>query len=343
MNMTFSYLVSTFFTSYLTHERGLSLNTIASYSDCMRLLVNYTCKRFAIEVEAIDLRIIEPDLVLEFLDHLEQQRDNGPVTRNQRLAAIKAFFHFLARHVPELLLQNERIQAIKLKQTDHRPPPSLTLEEVAALIAAPDPQTLCGARDKALLQLMYNTGARVQELADLTFDDLRFDQPPSVTLTGKGRKTRIIPLWQETVSVLAYYRKVRKEAGVDSSHVFLNIKDAPLTRFGIGRRLDKYAKTAAARCPSLQGRRVTPHVFRHTTALHLIESGNDITIVKDWLGHADIKTTSQYVEVSVERKRKALEKMPPPDGGMPPEAPQWKQPDLLKFLAACSAKVRYVA
>ena len=343
MNMTFSYLVSTFFTSHLAAERGLSPNTIASYSDCMRLLVIYTCERFAIEVEAIDMRMLDPDLILEFLDHLEKTRNNGPVTRNQRLAAIKAFFHFLARYVPELMLQNERIQTIKPKQTDHRPPPSLTLEEVAALIATPDPKTLCGARDKALLQIMYNTGARVQELANLTADDLRFENPPAVTLTGKGRKTRVIPLWQETISVLAHYLQVRKEAEIDSPHVFLNINDEPLTRFGIGRRLDKYVKIAAARCPSLQGRRVTPHVFRHTTALHLIESGNDITIVKDWLGHADIKTTSQYVEVSVERKRKALEKMPPPDGGRPPEMPQWKQPDLMKFLTKCSDKARYVA
>lgn len=343
MNMSFSYLVSTFFTSHLAAERGLSPNTIASYSDCMRLLVSYTCERFAVEVEAIDIRRLDPDLVLEFLDHIEKKRNNGPVTRNQRLAAIKAFFHFLAKHVPELMLQNERLQAIKPKQTDHLPPPSLTIEEVAALIAAPDPKTLCGARDKALLQIMYNTGARVQELADLTVAALHFDNPPAVTLTGKGRKTRVIPLWQETISVLAHYLQLKKEAGVDSAHVFLNIEDEPLTRFGIGRRLDKYAKIAAVRCPSLQGRRITPHVFRHTTALHLIESGNDITIVKDWLGHADIKTTSQYVEVSVERKRKALEKMPPPDGGLPPEQPQWKEPNLMKFLAKCSGKARYVA
>jgi len=343
MNITFSYLVTTFFTSHLAAERGLSPNTIASYSDCMRLLVSYVCKHFGVETEAIDMQMISPELILEFLDSTEKERNNGPATRNQRLAAIKTFFHFLSRNVPELMHQNERIQAIKPKKTDHLPPPSLTVEEVAAIIAVPGPATLLGARDKALLQIMYNTGARVQELADLTVADLHFGSLATVSLTGKGRKTRVIPLWQETVENLSHYIRVRKLADIESDHLFLNIAGKPMTRFGIGRRLDKQVEAAVAQCPSLHARRVTPHVFRHTTALHLIEAGNDIAVVKDWLGHADIKTTSQYLEVSIERKRKALEKLPPPDGGMPPENPKWKQPDLMKFLAECSRKARCVA
>lgn len=343
MNITFSYLVTTFFTSYLASERGLSPNTIASYSDCMKLLVDYLCKRFDIETEALEIQMITSELVLDFLDSIESERHNGPATRNQRLAAIKTFFHFLARSVPELMHQNERIQGIKFKATDHLPPPSLTVEEVAAVLAAPDPTTLLGARDKALLQLMYNTGGRVQELADLTVADLHFDSLATVTLTGKGKKTRVIPLWQETVKCLQHYIAVREEAGIESGHLFLNIKSEPMTRFGIGRRLEKHVEAASAKCLSLCGRRVTPHVIRHTTALHLIEADNDIAIVKDWLGHADIKTTILYVEVSIERKRKALEKLPPPDGGAPPETAKWKQPDLMKFLNECSNKERYVA
>jgi len=343
MNITFSYLVSTFFTSHLSTELGLSLNTVASYSDCMKLLVNYVCKRLGLKPEAIDLRSISPELILDFLATLEKERGNGPATRNQRLAAIKTFFHFLSRSVPELLHQNECIQAIKMKKTDHRPPSSLSVEEVAAILASPDPETLLGARDKALLQLLYNTGARVQELADLRVGDLHFATLATVSVTGKGRKTRIIPLWQETVQFVTHYLEFRKQAGIESEHLFLNTQAAPMTRFGISRRVGLHAEAAVARCSTLQARDISPHTFRHTTALHLIEAGNDITIVKDWLGHADIKTTSQYVEVSVERKRKALEKLPPPDGGLPPESPQWKQPALMEFLANCSRKVRYVA
>jgi integrase/recombinase XerD len=343
MNITFSYLVSRFFTAHLTAELGLSPNTIASYSDCLKLLVNYVCQRLGLEPETIDLRAISAELILDFLDGLEKERGNGPATRNQRLAAIKTFFHFLARNVPELMHPNERIQAIKAKKTDHRPPPSLTLEEVAAILASPQPTTLLGARDKALLQLMYNTGARVQELADITVADLHVAAPATVAVTGKGRKTRVIPLWRETVQIVAHYLECRKQAGIESEHLFLNTQGKPMTRFGIGRRVALHAEAAVARCGTLHARAISPHTFRHTTALHLIEADNDLTIVKDWLGHADIKTTSQYVEVSVERKRKALEKLPPPDGGQPPEIPQWKQPALMVFLTNCSRQARYVA
>ena len=241
MNITFSYLVSTFFTSYLSTERGLSANTIASYSDCMKLLVNHVCKRLGIKPEAIDLRSISPELILDFLDALEKERGNAPATRNQRLAAIKAFFHFLSRNVPELMHQNERLQAIKMKKTDHLPPPSLSVEEVAAILASPDPETLLGARDKALLHLMYNTGARVQELADITVADLHFDALATVSVTGKGRKTRVIPLWQETVQIVAHYLEFRKQVGIESEPLFLNTQGEPMTRFGIGRRVALHA------------------------------------------------------------------------------------------------------
>lgn len=343
MKITFSYLVTTFFTSHLRTELGLSPNSIASYGDGMRLLLNFVCQRLAITSEAIEIQMISPDLVLDFLDALERERKNGPATRNQRLAAIKTFFHFLARHAPELMHHNERIQAIHAKRTDHQPPPSLTVEEVSAILATPDPLTAVGARDKALLQLLYNTGARVQELADLTVAALRFDSLPTVTLTGKGRKTRVIPLWQNTVDILRQYLECRKKRGIESEHLFLNTHGKPMTRFGIGGRVAHYAALAVVRCPSLQARDLSPHTFRHTTALHLIEAGNDIAVVKDWLGHAHIKTTSLYLEVSVERKRKALEKVPPPDGSLPQEPPQWTQPALLAFLSRCSRPGRYVA
>ena len=338
MNPTFSYLVTTFFTAHLSAELGLSANTVASYSDCIRLLVQYLCQRLKIHPEAIDIQVITPDLVLDFLNCMEQDRANATASRNQRLAAIKTFFHFLARTVPELLHANERIQAIRQKSTEHHPPPSLTVEEVDAILARPDPDTLLGARDKALLQLLYNTGARVQELADVTVDDLHFETPMTVTVTGKRKKTRIIPLWKETVEILAYYLECRKQKGIESEHLFLSNRNQPMTRFGIGRRVALHAEAAVAACPSLEARSITPHTFRHATALHLVEAGNDIFAVRDWLGHGHVKTTSLYVEISLERKRKALEKMPPPDGGKLPESPQWTQPAIMEFLMRCSRK-----
>jgi site-specific recombinase XerD len=260
------------------------------------------------------------------------------VSRNQRLAAIKTFFHFLARTVPELLHANERIQAIRMKSVEHHPPASLTVEEVDAILACPDTGTLLGSRDKALLQLMYNTGARVQELADIAITDLHFEMPMTVTVTGKRNKTRIIPLWKETVDILAYYLEYRKQKGIESDHLFLSNRNQPMTRFGISRRVALHAEAAAAACLSLEGRNITPHTFRHATALHLVEAGNDIFAVRDWLGHGHVKTTSLYVEISLERKRKALEKLPAPDGGKPPESPQWTQPALMEFLTRCSRK-----
>ncbi len=343
MKITCSYLVTTFFTSYLTGECGLSPNTIASYSDCMRLLIGYICERCHIDPEAIDLSHIDQPLVLDFLGSLEEQRGNSSVTRNQRLGAIKTFFRFLALHVPELMHQNEQIQAIELKRTDHLPPPSLSVEQITALLRAPEPTSLLGKRDRALLLLLYNTGARVQELADLRIGDIRFEAPGSISLTGKGRKTRTLPLWEQTLELIGEYLQHRPPSSGPSDLLFLSIRGEPITRFGIGRRLKKHAARAAKDCPSLLGQSIHPHLIRHTTALHLIEAGNDIALVRDWLGHADIKTTSQYLEVSLARKRKALEQFPAPDPRSSSEPPKWKDPALLAFLKQCSRKQHYVA
>lgn len=337
--MTFSYIVTTFFTSYLTRERGLAAHTVASYSDAMRLLLDFAGKRCGAEIEKLRLEQLDRELIVDFLDHLESSRGNSAATRNQRLAAIKTFFHFLARSVPELLHLSVTVQAIREKPVDRPPPPSLTVPEVGAILAAPDTGTVLGARDRAMAQLFYNSGARVQELADLKRDDLRAQPCPTVELTGKGRKTRVIPLWQETMATIDHYLALRERAGIASDHLFVSRTGQPMTRFGIGRRIGVLARQAAKTCPTLAGRAITPHVFRHTTALHLIEAKNDIAVAKDWLGHEDLKTTSAYLEVSVRRKCDALEKLPPPAGGEPPELPRWKQPELMALLTRLSRGV----
>jgi integrase/recombinase XerD len=337
--MTFSYLVTAFFQKHLAAECGLAANSIASYSDCIKLLINFACARFAVQPEDLSIDRFTRDLVIEFMDALESKRQNGAATRNQRLAAIKSFFHFLAHNAPEFMHLNETIQAIRQKKTDHTPPPSMTINEVNAIIAVPDPSRFLGARDKAMVKLLYNSGGRVQELADLRICDVRFDTPTTVTLTGKGGKTRVIPLWQDTVEALAYYLKRREPSPIKSDHLLVNVKGQPMTRFGIGRRVERLACEAAHRCPSLHGRCITPHVFRHTIALHLLESNVDIVVVKEWLGHDDLRTTSQYLEVSIERKRAALAKVPPPENCGQTEDPLWKQVDLMAFLTKLSRGV----
>lgn len=343
MTVSFSHLITSFFTNYLAAERGLSENTVASYSDCMKLLINYACDQCKVGPENLLMDMFTRELILDFLSYTETARKNCEATRNQRLAAIKSFFSFLARNIPELMEINTRIQAIRAKKTDHRPPPSLNRDEVEAILAVPDSGTLLGARDSALLQLLYNTGARVQEIADLDISDIRFETPAEITLTGKGRKRRVVPLWAETAEAVLHYLQTREQTGIRSDHLFLNNRNNPMTRFGIGRRTQLYADTAAESCRSLRGRPITPHVFRHTAALHLIEAGNDIFLVRDWLGHQDISTTSQYVEISIDRKRAALEKVPPPTNAAVPELPKWKTPNIIDFLVRLSRKQHYVA
>lgn len=336
--MTFAYAVTGFFTAYLRAERKLARNTITSYSQVIRLFVQFACERFGTTPEKLRLEQLDRELVLAFLEHLESARGNAAATRNQRLAAIKTFLRFLARSMPELMQLSATVQAIAQKQTPSAPPPSLTHSEVQAILAVPDTARILGARDSAMLQLFYNSGARVQEVADLATHHV--DHPAAtVTLTGKGAKTRTVPLWPQTCEAIGHYLALREQAGVTSDQLFTDAAGQPLTRFGIGRRVTQLAQKAADACPSLRDRTVTPHIFRHTTALHLIEAGNDIAVVRDWLGHADLKTTSAYLETSLRRKRDALEKLPPPADGGPRESPRWKQTHIIEFLVRLSRGV----
>jgi len=287
-----------------------------------------------VSFDKLDVRSIDHEVVLGFLDHLETVRHNAPKTRNQRLAAIKTFFRFLALEDPMLADHCDRICAIQAKATEHKVVETLLLDEVQAMVNATDPSNLYGARDQAIFSMFYNTGARVQELVDLELADLRLDKLPQVTLTGKGGKQRVLPLRRETVQALQHYLAMREAQGIVHDRLFLNTRRQPLTRFGINYVVEKSRKRAAEKCPSLAAKHVTPHTFRHTTALHMIQSGTDITGVKQWLGHAHIKTASLYVDIDVEMKRKALEKCknPKPRSTTPEQRPPWLAPETLKFL-----------
>ncbi len=237
-----------------------------------------------------------------------------------------------------MLAACERVCAIRAKNVPHKVMETLDHQEVKAVFDGITANTVHDARDRALLSVMYNTGARIQELIDLDADDIRMEAPFQVKLVGKGRKERIAPLHKETVDEAGRYLRMRREAGSDGNALFLNDRGKRLTRHGALHIVKERVRKAAEAASSLGGRRITPHTFRHTTALHLIQAGVDITVVKEWLGHADIKTTSLYVEINIEMKRKALDSCPPPaqPGGTAGEKPNWRKPEVMKFLHGLS-------
>lgn len=318
-----------FFSHYLPLQKGLATNTILAYRDAVKLLLCFVADTLGGSVDKIKIEDITEKTVIAFLDYVEQKRKCSPRTRNARLAAIRSLFNFIAREEPELLQQCQRIRAIPLKRTQHQPVGYLEEKEMEAILNAVDCNSRTGIRDKALLLLTYNTGARVSEVAGVRIDDLRLDGSAQVHLLGKGKKHRSCPLWPETVAAVKAYLESRsqKEPGVE--YLFLNANGAPITRFGIRYVTNKYKVVAQEQCPSLKTKKVSPHTIRHTTAMHLLRSGNDINMVSYWLGHADINTTHIYLEIDMEMKRRMIEKASAP---AMKEENLWHQPDIMAWL-----------
>ncbi len=318
-----------FFSHYLPMQKGLSLNTMYAYRDAIKLLLCYAADTLGRSVDGLAVEDITEKVVIAFLDHVEQERKCSPSTRNARLAATRSLFAFIAREEPALLQQCQRIRAIPLKRTQHQTVDYLEENEMQATLDAVDIDSRTGIRDRALLLLLYNTGARVSEIVELKLHDLRLDGAGQVHLLGKGKKHRTCPLWPETVAALQAYLEQRspKEPGIE--HLFLNANGAPITRFGIRYITRKYGAAAQNQCPSIKTKIVNPHTIRHTTAMHLLRSGNDINMVSYWLGHADINTTHIYLELDMEMKRRMLEKT-----GAPAikQKELWHKPDILQWL-----------
>jgi integrase/recombinase XerD len=320
--------VHSFFHQHLAAERGLSPNTIVCYRDSLKLLLQFAASKLKTPIDKLAVEHLSADVVLAFLNDLESTRGNSARTRNNRLAALRAFFRHVARQEPLLLQPCQRLCQIPLKKTPHQCIEYLEDHEVRALLGSVDLSDRNGVRDYALLLLLYNTGARVQEIVNLEIKDVRQDAPPQVRLIGKGNKERVCPLWHETVRAIQTYLDTRRDEPHDAA-LFLNATAQPITRFGIGYIVSKYAKRAATTCPSLANKPVSPHLIRHSTAM--LQSGNAITVVKDWLGHADVNTTHGYVEINLEMKRKALQACKAPKSPPRPRR-RWQDPDLLKWL-----------
>ncbi|QYM71728.1 site-specific integrase [Pseudochrobactrum sp. Wa41.01b-1] len=317
----FPWLMRAFFYEWLVEQRNASIHTVRSYRDAWRLFLRFAAQRSGKKVAMITLTDLTAGEVIAFLGHAEHERGGTIGTRNCRLAAIRSFFNFVATRDPGSIAQCVEILHIPIKRGPVSEPCYLDQADVAAILAQPDRSTLEGMRDHALLSFLYNSGARIQEALDLCPDAIRFDSPSCVRLTGKGRKERICPLWPETVMLLQ--KLLERQPRVPGQRLFVNRYGEPLSASGVRFKLAAYVRAAAKTTSTLCDKHVTPHAFRHATAVHLISAGVDVTVIRSWLGHVSLDTTNHYARANLETKRKALEKVSVPE--TPGHQPSWKR------------------
>jgi integrase/recombinase XerD len=329
----FAYHLTTYLSKYLPGKTGTSHNTICSYRDTFSLLLRFCSEEKAMAVEKITLETLQKSLIDEFMTWLEIGRGCSISTRNQRLAAIHAFFRYVQLEEPGCLFLCQQILAIPKKRSASKSIHYLKLEAIKAILKVPDTTRFMGRRDIVLLSLMYDTGARVQEIADLTVAEVRLDPPSTIKLTGKGNKSRLVPLMTPTAKLLDQYMSEHdfKSVACGSYPLFQNRSRGKLTRAGIAYILDKYVEEARRAHPELIPKVVSPHSFRHSKAMHLLQSGVNLVYIRDLLGHVSIKTTEVYARVDGKMKRMALEKAY--QATSPAELPIWQRnQDLLKWL-----------
>jgi site-specific recombinase XerD len=304
---TFASLVQEFFCQRLVQQQNASTNTVAAYRDTFRLLLRFLQQRKHKAPANVLLTDLDAITVLAFLDDLERHRGNTIRTRNARLAALRSFMKYAASRDPTALPIAQRVLAIPMKRFDLPLLGYLTREEVKVIVEAPDQTTWSGRRDRALLTVLYNTGMRVSEAIGLHRADVLLHQAPAVQIRGKGRKRRQVPLWKPTATLLIHWLK---EIHADAeTPLFPNRHGQALSRSGIEERLQQAVAIGTRRCSSLSQKQVSPHTFRHTTAMHLLQAGVDVTVIALWLGHASPETTHQYVEADLTMKQHALERL----------------------------------
>ena len=292
--------LSAFLQKHLPDERGASRHTIAAYAHAFTLLLRFAAARLKRQPSDLAIEDLDVRLIRAFLEHIEEGRANTVRSRNARLAAIKAFFRFLEPRRPACLEQAMMIRALPVKRTDARLIDYLTNAEMRALLAAPDNWTPAGLRDRAMLHLAYAAGLRASELLATRMDDFPRGSFASIRVLGKGRRERVLPLWKETQTVLRAWIAVRRSAQVQE--LFVNREGLPLSRDGFAHRLAVHVAVAARKRPTLAEKRVTPHVLRHSCAMHTLEATGDIRKVSLWLGHASLQSTEAYLRVDPAEK-----------------------------------------
>jgi integrase/recombinase XerD len=326
-NPDLSGWIQRYFLEYLVRQRNVSPATVAAYRDTFKLLLYYLRQKRHGSPDRLSLEILTPEMVLGFLQHLEQTRGNTIRTRNARLAALRSFVHYLVDWLgPELPACARRILAVPFKRQAKRPVGFLTKQEIEALLAATD-DTWTGRRDHLLVLLLYNTGARISELLALRVQDLAGTQAKQVELQGKGRKHRTLPLWRQTQrQVRRWVRENRLSAPMP---LLSNRYGEPLTRFGAFQQIRRLVRLASAKLPSLNRLSISPHLFRHATEMRMLETGVTPEVIALWLGHENLNTTHQYVEADLIMKERALAAVAAPKTKARPFRPDDK---LLRFL-----------
>jgi site-specific recombinase XerD len=330
MNGNFPELLHAFFYDWLGRQRNNSPHTVRSYRDTWRLFLRFTATRQNRLVAALRLEDFTANEVLAFLEYSEKERNVCIGTRNCRLAALRSFFSFVADREPLAAKQCAGILRIPIKRGTRPAMCYLESAELEAILAVPDRTSLEGERDYVLLAMLYNTGARIQEALDLSPRSVRLEDPSHVRLKGKGRKERVCPIWPETAEVLAAFLR-RQPRGPDQP-IFVNRYGEPLGASGFRFQLRQYVQEATKKVASLANKRVTPHTIRRSTAVHLIASGVDITVIRSWLGHVHLDTTNLYAQADLETKRRALNQID--HAAKPTKSPRWKNVDILNWLDA---------
>ena len=302
-------LITGFLREHMPIEQGCSPHTCETYAHAFRLLLMFASNRLGIKPSQIAVEQIDVTLILAFLAHIEEQRGNCAATRNGRLAAIKAFIRYVEFRVPSALAQARQIHAIPSKRHDQALVRHLTLEEIRAILSAPNTTTRLGVRDRAMLHLCFAGGLRVSELVGLPLENVSLQRSPSIRVLGKGRKERCLPLWKETATDVRAWLAIRGRVSVPE--LFVNAEGSAMSRAGFEYVLDKHVCVAGTTCASLSGRSISPHQLRHSCALTMLQATRDIRKVALWLGHADIRTTEIYLRVDPTEKLEAVEAVLP--------------------------------
>lgn len=324
---SFASVVQRFFTEYLVAQRAVSPRTVACYRDALMLFLDFSSQRLKKTATNLKLSDIQPDLILAFLDHLERERHNAVRSRNLRLTALRAFLKFAGRRDVASLHVIEQALAVPMKRFERPMLGFLTREEMLAVLGQPG-ETWTSQRDHLLLAMLYNTGARVSEIVGVRVADVVLDGGACVHLHGKGRKQRSIPLWPTTVTEIRAWLRVNPTLRGDGS-LLPNREGQAMSRSNVVQRLELAVARAANQAPSILKKRISPHIIRHTTAMHLLQSGVPFNVIALWLGHESTTTTHRYVEADLTMKEKALARLEAPDTTIR----RFKAPDLLmRFL-----------
>ena len=325
--------MSKYLTEYLPGICGLSHNTIASRRDSYMLLLLYLKEVRGINPDTVEIPALDKDTIQTFLDWLENGRNSSIATRNIRLAAIKSFFSYIQMQTPDYIYQCQQVRAIPRKKEPEHHLEYLTVEGIRAVLSAVDASQKPGLRDLALLSLMYDSAARVQEIADIRVDDFRRERPSTLRLTGKGNKTRVIPIMDKTAQLITQYIN-SCHAGHKQGYgtlLFPGRNDKKPTRAGISYILCKYVTIARRKTPAIIPDIVSPHSLRHSKSVHMLEAGVPLIYIRDYLGHSEISTTEIYARCNSEQKRKAIETACADI--IKPEVPMWhKDSSLMEWL-----------